>query len=302
MRVAYTERFYFGIVSLTAALTLLLIVVGAAVRVTHAETGCGGTWPLCDGRVLPPLANSLAWLDWTHRLITLLTVLCMVGAGFAARRLMHQRPEVTTPLYLGLGLLALQSLMGAGNVLVHAETTLPLLHLGFAVIILSCLVASLTSLVVESPLVVNRDKFPLAVQGATLMIFMVLMTGALVVGSHSSTACGTWPLCDNTASEAALLHWVHRGSVLLLGVILMSLVWQVRIDRPHDTFSLWGTIVLLGLYAVQAAIGALYIFSDFGDLFSILHVTFAGAMWAAAVALNVALAKQPTGSSHESSY
>lgn len=82
----------------------------------------------------------------------------------------------------------------------------------------------------------------------------------------------------------------------------MSLVWQVRIDRPHDTFSLWGTMVLLGIYAVQAAIGALYIFSDFGDLFSILHVTFAGAMWAAAVALNVALAKQPTGSSHESNY
>lgn len=291
------ERLYTGLAGLTAACILLLILLGAVVRVTDAEIACGGTWPLCNGQPFPPPGNELAWLDWAHRLSTILTGCLILGAVWAARRFISNRKDVTTPLYIGLGLLAVQSILGAGNVWIHRPTTLPLVHLGFAVIMLSCLVASLTALLYQPQIRLgSNDSFVLAVHGATLMIFMVLMTGALVVGSDSSKACGKWPICENIESDPMLINLIHRGSVLLLGITLISLVWQA-----YEGVHLMGASTLLGLYAIQVFLGALYILSDFEDTFSALHVTFAGLMWAAAVALNVVLVKQSQmGSRNES--
>ncbi len=291
-QLSHGERLYFWLAGLTAFFTLLLIILGAVVRVTDAETGCGSTWPLCDGRAWPSPDNELAWIDWAHRLITLITALAIVGAWYAARRFISHRKDVTMPLYLGLGLLGIQSLLGAGTLFFDNPATLPLVHLGFAVIMLSCLAASLTALLYQPALIFSSDKFQTAVQGATLMIFMVLMTGALVVGSDSAHACREWPLCRDTTSEAAIMNLIHRGSVLLLGILLMSLVWQAWTDRVEDRVSRMSTVVLLTLYGIQVALGALYVLSDFHDLFSALHVTTAGVMWAAAVSLNIILMKQ----------
>src|SRR5437016_498617 len=38
-----------------ATFTYLLIILGAIVRITGSGLGCGEHWPLCNGRLLPPL-------------------------------------------------------------------------------------------------------------------------------------------------------------------------------------------------------------------------------------------------------
>ncbi len=38
-----------------AACTYLLIILGAIVRITGSGMGCGEHWPLCNGKLLPPL-------------------------------------------------------------------------------------------------------------------------------------------------------------------------------------------------------------------------------------------------------
>src|ERR1043166_6038732 len=40
---------------LAATCTYLLIILGAIVRITGSGLGCGEHWPLCNGRLLPPL-------------------------------------------------------------------------------------------------------------------------------------------------------------------------------------------------------------------------------------------------------
>ena len=65
-------RLFSGLALTTALLTLGLIVFGAIVRVTDSGLGCGDSWPLCDGRILPPLDNLTAWIEWTHRLFAAL--------------------------------------------------------------------------------------------------------------------------------------------------------------------------------------------------------------------------------------
>src|SRR5262245_45305386 len=50
--------------------TYALIVLGGAARLTNTASGCGGDWPLCDGRVIPPLswATLGTTIEFGHRL------------------------------------------------------------------------------------------------------------------------------------------------------------------------------------------------------------------------------------------
>src|SRR6266568_3586329 len=50
-----------------AAFTYLLIILGAIVRITGSGMGCGEHWPLCNGRLLPPL-DLPTLIEYGHRL------------------------------------------------------------------------------------------------------------------------------------------------------------------------------------------------------------------------------------------
>ena len=51
--------------------TLLVILWGAWVRISHSGDGCGDSWPLCQGQVIPtdgPPAKT--WVEYIHRLMS----------------------------------------------------------------------------------------------------------------------------------------------------------------------------------------------------------------------------------------
>jgi heme A synthase len=50
-----------------ATATYLLIILGAIVRITGSGMGCGDHWPLCNGRLLPPL-DLPTMIEYGHRL------------------------------------------------------------------------------------------------------------------------------------------------------------------------------------------------------------------------------------------
>src|SRR2546430_8528086 len=66
-----------------AAATYLLIILGAIVRITGSGLGCGEHWPLCNGRLLPPL-DLPTMIEYGHRLAALaVTVPAVTPAGVA---------------------------------------------------------------------------------------------------------------------------------------------------------------------------------------------------------------------------
>ena len=69
-----------------AAVTYLVVVMGAVTRSTGSGMGCGTDWPLCHG-VLPALSDDPAWIEWWHRVFALLLgvlVAAVAGVGAAA--------------------------------------------------------------------------------------------------------------------------------------------------------------------------------------------------------------------------
>src|ERR1700693_1249635 len=83
-----------------AALTLI-VLTGAAVRLTGSGLGCP-TWPKCYGNVYPPL-NTHAVIEFSNRV---LTVPVSIAAGAAWVGALRRRPYRRDLVWLG-GLLPL---------------------------------------------------------------------------------------------------------------------------------------------------------------------------------------------------
>ena len=93
-----------------SVVVFLLVVTGGMLRASESGGACLD-WPTCFGRWTPPQGN--AFLDYTHRMITALTLLFVLGAAWAARRYAKADGWLRGLVYSTLGILVLQILMGA---------------------------------------------------------------------------------------------------------------------------------------------------------------------------------------------
>ncbi|MBC7419369.1 MAG: COX15/CtaA family protein [Bdellovibrio sp.] len=50
--------------------TLLVILWGAWVRISHSGDGCGDHWPLCEGSFIPSFQKTKTWIEYAHRLMS----------------------------------------------------------------------------------------------------------------------------------------------------------------------------------------------------------------------------------------
>ncbi len=127
----------------TAALTWGLIVFGAVVRVTESGLGCGNDWPLCNGTIFPPLDNITAWIEWLHRLFALLIgAFGLVTLALGWRHYRHRDRRVLRMTVLAALLFLVQSALGAIVVFLDLPPTFVTLHLGVAMLLLAALLGA----------------------------------------------------------------------------------------------------------------------------------------------------------------
>lgn len=56
--------------SILLGYTLLVILWGAWVRISFSGDGCGDSWPLCDGKLIPKERDGKTWIEFGHRLMS----------------------------------------------------------------------------------------------------------------------------------------------------------------------------------------------------------------------------------------
>tara|TARA_B110001454_G_scaffold219203_1_gene252104 strand:+ start:15098 stop:16045 length:948 start_codon:yes stop_codon:yes gene_type:complete len=67
--------------------TILVILWGAWVRISHSGDGCGDTWPLCNGKLVPEAARGKTWVEYGHRFTSGLYGLVVIGIFLWVRKL-----------------------------------------------------------------------------------------------------------------------------------------------------------------------------------------------------------------------
>src|SRR2546430_6697235 len=102
-----------------ATFTYLLIILGAIVRITGSGLGCGEHWPLCNGKLLPPLDLPTRSEEHTSELQSQSNLVC--------RLLLEKKTKLHTPeveVVLPHGLLAARAPLMQRH-LSHAGDALP---------------------------------------------------------------------------------------------------------------------------------------------------------------------------------
>src|SRR6266850_669592 len=289
---------YRALVYVTLVLSFLVVVWGGIVRVTGSGLGCPD-WPLCHGQFLPGL-DTATRIEWFHRFIAIAGGLSLATLGLVtiAR---HRADHRVLALVVAAGVLYIfQAVLGGVVVLLELPDTWVTAHLANAEILL----AVLTVLAVEihSPLITSRAApWTSLVLAAAVGIFVLLLTGAYVRGADASTACTTWPLCDDGAFPtfgAPAVHMAHRWVAGVVGVVLLAACWQAWRHR-RDAPGLGALAVLTAVtFAAQLAVGAANPLSGFSPWALGAHPALASLVWCLTVALT-AVAWRPVLPSRE---
>lgn len=88
-----TKDRYQRIVAVAAALLTLIVVTGAAVRLTDSGLGCTN-WPKCsEDRLVPELAYH-DWVEFGNRLLTGVVSVAVIAAVLGAVRRVPKRPDL----------------------------------------------------------------------------------------------------------------------------------------------------------------------------------------------------------------
>ncbi len=251
--------------ALAALLTFVLIVLGAAVRVTNSGLSCPD-WPTCYGYWLP-LPDNIpedagyyyyqVMLEWVHRLIAgvFLGPLVLVLAWLAFRH-RRERPGLAGGALLLVLLLLVQAGLGGVTVLDQNSPWSVALHLGTALLVLS--MTLFLAARAGEPAAPVDPGFRGLVLITWIVTFAAIVSAAMMAKMGAALACATWPLCDgrvvpDLSDPLVLVNWVHRV-LAALAILAIVLVWW-RGRRLGGAYRGLGTGALL-LVLLAALLGA----------------------------------------------
>ncbi len=274
-----------------AGFTYLLIILGAIVRITGSGMGCGEHWPLCNGKLLPPL-DLPTLIEYTHRLVAASVSILVLALATYARWLREgagsrqqdssngpiavssHRPTVRPSVapYVALGLLALQVALGAVTVKLELPPWTVILHLGTAMLLLATLIVAARGSLAAPP---SRAGLVALILG-----FVTVLFGALTANLGAASACLGFPLCNGQlvpdGNYLQHIHWTHR--LLAYALFGYSVWWAVR-TRQRGA---WGVVALVTLQVAVAAAMVLLALPPPGPL-QAAHVAVGAAVWAGLV-------------------
>lgn len=271
----------------TALAIYLLIVAGGIVRLTGSGLGCPD-WPLCYGRVIPP-PDPAAIIEYTHRVIAALGGGLMIATLAAAWRQPQANRRVTAPVTAAVGLLAVQVPLGGVIVATELEPLIVAFHLGMAMAIFALLL--LTAVAAHRPAAAPaaRPAYARLTLAALIALFVLLLTGALVVGSNAQLACPDWPLCGGgllpgpNASPLVSVHLLHRYTVAAVSLLLLAVI--VGAFRQARRGLRGWALALAALFAFQVGVGAVQVALSLPLFWRALHLAAGSGVWAVLVVI-----------------
>lgn len=279
---------------ITAVLTVLLIAMGGVLCVTQSIRDCPD-WPGCFGKVIPP-AETGPILEYTHRVLAALSGLFILSAAISGLIRTPRLRWISIPPLIAVLLLIEVSYFGARVVLQGLSPGWAAVDVGSALLVVALMVttASIAIQRMKGPgmadrLVFNRPIARLTI-ATTMVVYVILVSGILVAGKDSVTACLGWPIYSSQLFQQDV-HLVGKIlrlilSVVGIGMIVAILVWGWRNKQGEQKiyyYVRWVGVAFLLEMLVQVLI---LLFGHLTSLLVIYTVTAAG-FWALLVALTV---------------
>jgi cytochrome c oxidase assembly protein subunit 15 len=258
-KLAVTPLQFRRLAEVTLVMLTLIVLTGAAVRLTGSGLGCPD-WPKCYGHDLPPLSTH-ALIEFGNRVLSgLVGVLTVATAVLAFTRRPFRRDLAVLALMLPLGVVA-QAVLGGYTVREHLAPGFVMAHFGLSMLVLIAAVAlAWRSRFEPGSRPRSTDRLSvwsvraLAPLGA-LTIFAG--TAATAAGPHAGGSPGQ-RIHRLHFEGADTLRWVvHRHATIaaVFGIAVIA-VWFLRRRRGASEEALEPVTVLGVLLAAQGLVGS----------------------------------------------
>ncbi|GAF22249.1 LOW QUALITY PROTEIN: heme A synthase, cytochrome oxidase biogenesis protein Cox15-CtaA [Bacillus sp. JCM 19047] len=251
---------------------LLVLIQGAVVTNTGSGEGCGQTWPLCFGQVIPLDPPPETVIEFSHALIAgIVGMLVIIMAIWSWRTLKHLS-ETKFLAIISVFMIIFQGLLGAGAVVFGQSDLIMALHFGFSALSFASVVL-LTRLAFEDsnpkrhyvPIVSKSYKW--FVIGTTIYSYLAIYTGAYVKHRDATLACSGFPLCNGELIQlcftmAIAVQLLHRAAALILVTLLLILfIWTLKAYKKQSVLVFCSVLTII-LVAGQAASGIAVVFTQ----------------------------------------
>lgn len=125
-----------GLALAAPAAIYLQILVGATMRHTGAGLAIPDV-PLAFGRLIPPAWNAAIAVHFAHRVGAVVVASVLVALAATVLRRHHDRPELTRPVRLSLGVVAAQIVLGGWTVLSERQVAINTAHVAMGAVLLA---------------------------------------------------------------------------------------------------------------------------------------------------------------------
>lgn len=289
-----------GLAWVTAALTFVLIVLGAYVRLADAGLGCPD-WPGCYGDFTPsqardeiraaeaasphgPVSMPKAWKEMGHRYLAMWVGCLILSIAIAATRQRRLFASAVPLAWTLVVVVTFQAILGAWTVTWLLKPVIVTLHLLGGMTTLGLLVwyAKSVGRVREANTRVLSLRWPARIALVALVVQIAL--GGWVSTNYAAAACGELPLCqgqvvppmdfDNgfhlvrelgkTAAGANLplpaLTAIHMSHRVFAFVVLVAFAWLAHLTVRVAGLRRLGWALTVALL-VQVALGLKVVWS-----------------------------------------
>lgn len=256
---------------------------GTLVTNTGSAAGCGNTWPLCHGQVIPEFSGvggAATLIEFTHRAAVPVesTLIILLAAGILW--LWWERLEARILAPAMIFFLFLQAVLGGLAVRYPTSATVLAAHFGISLMAFASIVLT-AAFVLELGGAEHYRDLPLSggmrwlIRGGLVYTYIVVYLGAYVRHVGASLSCLDWPLCNGKVIPTFVggvgTQFLHRVAAAVLVVVLAATflaILRLRRQRP-DLYV--ASCAALALVALQALSGGIVVEARIAVLSTLLH-------------------------------
>jgi cytochrome c oxidase assembly protein subunit 15 len=275
---------YAQVTAVALAALALIVLTGAAVRLTGSGLGCPD-WPRCYGGTTPPL-ESHAVIEYGNRLLTGFVGLAVIAASILAWFRRPFRPHLAFfGALLPLGVVA-QAILGALVVEHHLAPELVMSHFILSMILLDAAFALAWCSRYE-PWERRRSRDRPGVWAVRVLVplgQLTILAGTIATASGPHAGAHEGQLVERFDFKGAdTLEWVVQRHAVLATVYGLAAigVWFLLRRPGGDRRAVKPLTVVLGLLALQGLVGGVQWALELPTEIVWVHVALATCNWLA---------------------
>lgn len=266
--------------------TLMMVFVqigGALVTKTGSADGCGQSWPLCHGQIIPSSWPIETIIELAHRGVSGLAIILVGVVSWLSLKLLSHKKETRFLVAMSIGFILAQALIGAGAVMWGQNDFILAAHFGISLISFAA-VFLLTLLVFEVDQKFEAQELVIGPYlryhtiFLTIYIYLVVYSGALVRHTDSSLACLEWPHCGPGQLWAGNFYqWVQMSHRVLAGIIVIWIfIILIHVLKNYSQYRIlrYGWMIAFVLVLLQALTGMLSVLTLVNIFIALLHALF----------------------------